>query len=205
MIYRTEGQTMLQHLIRVACVAALLFTATESKAATVTLTPSAAAVKVGETFTIDVTANDLNLGAFELTIGFQPARVSLQGDPQFFGFLGAPASLQMPAAGLDYAELDETSFLDIPELLALQGATPGNSFLLGRLEFKAESAGVADFDFTFDYLTDVTGQNQIAADLSGTSVTIGVPPGDPVPEPSSLLLTAAGLAAAFAIPKLRPR
>jgi hypothetical protein len=189
--------------MRVACVATLLSAASVAEAATIVLTPSAMAVDVGETFTIDIAANDVNLGAFELTIGFEPARVSLLEEPEYFDFLGAPASLQIPAIGIDYVEVDETSFMSVPELLALQGAASGNSFLLGRLQFKAESAGVADFTFLFDYLTDVTGQNRIVADLTPTSVTIGTPQGDAVPEPSTMTLAGVALAMAFTLRRFR--
>lgn len=187
---------MHRFLLRAALPAALLLTTLSAQAAFIEIVPSKAEVHVGETVSIDIVANELNLGAFDLTLQFAPALVGLTGEPTFFGFLGGPdSSFFGSLPGLDNVNLAEVSFLTDPnDLLGLQGT---QSFKLATLQFSALSAGIAQFAFSSAMLSDIDTATPVSADLLTASVVIrSVDPGpgpepSPVPEPGTFLLLAA--------------
>ena len=187
---------MHRFLLRAALPAALLLTAVSAQAAFIELVPARTEITVGESVSIDIIANDLNLGAFDLTLQFSPALVGLAADPTFFGFLGGPDnSFFGSIPGLDNVNLAEVSFLTNPnDLLTLQGNEP---FKLATLQFSALAAGTAEFSFSSALLSNIDTTTPVSADLLTASVVIrGVDPGpgpdpSPVPEPGTFFLLAA--------------
>src|SRR5512138_3753574 len=162
---------------RAAATAALLFSAIPANAATIFLTPSAANVTVGSNFTVDVMAEDVNLGGFDLVVIFKPL-LSSYVSTQFGSALGNPDNdtFYQATANLDVLSISQVSFItDAATLDALQGALP-NVFKLATLTFKADAAGTATFNFDLaaSGLTDYVGR-PLPAEFVGTSVTIGAP------------------------------
>ena len=164
-----------------------------SSASTIALVPSSAEVNVGSAFTVDVVAQDVNLGGFDFTLGFTPLLTSFNM-ADFGPYLGAPMSFQASDAQIDTITLDELSFEDSTVLASLQGAAgAGNQFTLATLHFTALSAGAATFDIQSSFLTDLDG-NTITADSLGTVVQVrdNNPPLASTPEPATLSLAAFG-------------
>lgn len=159
-----------------------------SSASTIALVPSSAEVNVGAAFTVDVVAQDVNLGGFDFTLGFTPLLASFNM-AEFGPYLGAPMSFQAADAQIDTIMLDELSFEDSTVLAGLQG----DQFTLATLHFTALSAGTATFDIQSSFLTDLDG-NTIAADTLGTVVQVRDinPPPASTPEPATLSLAAFG-------------
>jgi len=169
--------------------AILAGSATVSSASTIALVPSSAEVNVGSDFTVDVVAQNVNLGGFDFTLGFTPLLTSFNM-ADFGPYLGAPMSFQTVDAQIDTITLDELSFEDSTVLAGLQG----NQFTLATLHFTALSAGAATFDIQSSFLTDLDG-NTITADLLG--IVVQVKDGNPrppasTPEPATLSLAAFG-------------
>ena len=164
-----------------------------------TATPS---VTVGSTFEVDIVASNINLGGYQLNIGFDPLLASLDSIT-FDQFLGAPLSFTFGSQAIDSVEADEVSFADEATLLALQGdAAAGNQFSLVHLTFTALQAGAANFTFNPAVLTDLAG-NPIDAALRGLSINISTGMPTPVPEPATWALLV-GCLIAMAIVKRRP-
>ena len=149
---------------------------------------------VGSTFHVDVLATDLNLGGYQLSIGFDPLLASLTSI-SFDTYLGIPFSFQFGQAFIDTLELDEVSFADTPSLQALQGdAAGGNQFPLARLTFLAEQTGAEEFTFLSTVLTDPLG-NPVTTRVLGTIVNIQDPGGPTsVPEPGTWMLASVAMA-----------
>ncbi|HEY6987558.1 MAG TPA: cohesin domain-containing protein [Bryobacteraceae bacterium] len=161
---------------------------TISSASTIALVPSRAEVNIGSAFTVDLVAQDVNLGGFDFTLGFTPLLASFNM-ADFGPYLGAPMSFQAADAQIDTITLDELSFEDSTVLAGLQG----NQFTLATLHFTALSAGAATFDIQSSFLTDFEG-NTITADTLDTVVQVkgGNPPPTSTPEPATLSLAAFG-------------
>lgn len=139
--------------------------------ASILLSSPVSTVAVGSTFEVDVRASDLNLGGYQLNIGFDPLLASLSSI-SFDQFLGSPLSFNFGQQFIDTIELDEVSFADAPTLLALQGdGASGNQFPLAKLTFLAEQAGTVEFTFLSPVLTDLTG-NPVTTDFLAGRVTI---------------------------------
>jgi hypothetical protein len=177
---------------RMAIAAILLFSATAARASVI-LTAATPQVTVGSPFDVDVIATDLNLGGYQLQIGFPPLLASLNATV-FDNYLGAPLSFTSAQEIIDTIELDEVSFADSATLLALQGdAAGGNQYRLATMTFLALQPGNVDLTFVSSVLTDLDG-NMITSDLLGTTVTItdSTTPAD-IPEPGTSLLLGSAL------------
>jgi hypothetical protein len=149
------------------------------------LSPSNTTVAVGSSFAVDIIADGINLGGYDLVLDFNPALVGLSavvpdillGDPSMF------ESFFDSSPGLDTVHISAVSLLDSAILLALQGTAPGNSFRLATLTFEATAAGLAQFNFGEALLTGLDA-NQVSASFAGATVEIGsVETPVPVPEP----------------------
>ena len=191
-----KSTTIQKLILGVAVTAASLLMQAPCVAGMIQMIPSATTVDKGDDFTVHVIAKDLNLGGFELTIGFQPLLSSLTLI-EFGDKLGSPMSFQDGQVNVDQLDVDEVSFADGSVLLSLQGnAAVGNSFPLFALHFKAVNAGTAAFQFLTVALTDFNGV-PVTATSSGTSVVIKLPSspdsGGAVPEPATSALLAGGL------------
>jgi hypothetical protein len=183
-----------------AVLAILLFATAGAQGEMIRLVPSSAEVVVGSSFNVDVVAENMNLGVFDLQIEFNPVRVGLTSvAPDIF--LGDPSLLEALwdiSPDLDFVQIGEVSFLSSAELQALQGDSAANSFRLATLTFQANTVGTADFGFGS---TELTGPllEEISATFLGASVLISEPGGPgpgpvPVPEPATWgLLGSAGL------------
>ena len=164
-----------------------------SSASTIALVPSSAEVNVGSAFTVDVVAQDMNLGGFDFTLGCTPLLASFNM-ADFGPYLGAPISFQAADAQIDTITLNELSFEDSTVLARLQGAAgAGNQFTPATLHFTALSAGAATFDIESSFLTDLEG-NTITADSLNAVVQVkdGNPPPASTPEPATLSSAAFG-------------
>jgi hypothetical protein len=150
-----------------------------------TLTPSQATVGTGDNFTLDIATSGLGaaLGAYDITISYNPSLLSFNsaatsfgpalGDPNLFEAIGF-AQILSPGE----IEIAETSLLSTNDLTALQAGGP--PFDLADLSFTALGSGPVTFDL-----------------VSATGVT-----GD-VPEPASWSLLLAGLPLAAALRRRR--
>jgi hypothetical protein len=181
----------------VALGAILLFCAFDANAAAIRLMPSDASVDVGSTFTMDVVAEDINLGAYTLLLDYPAALVSMAAvDPIVFDqYLGQGMGLSLTQGDdlFGQARLDELSFADEAILLSLQGTAPGNLYRLATLTFRADAAGTAVFGFDSALLSSLSG-TALSADLVGATVEITNGGPAPIPEPGTWSAMAIGVA-----------
>ena len=164
-------------------------------------------VGVGETIDVTVAVSGLghhaapSLGAFEVTIDFDPSVLSfmtvLYGDPVLGNQLNLAGygSPQFTTPGPASVSFTEISLDSIANLNALQ---PG-AFTLLTAQFMAIGTGATNLSLSSFRLGDAFG------DRTAASTTAAVLRVDPLstPEPSALLLIATGLAGAFALRRKR--
>jgi len=184
--------------------AILFFAPALGSASTISLVPSSTVVTVGDTFTVDLIASDLQLGGYDVTFGYNPLLGGIDLDHiDFDVHLGGPAnSFAAWIATLDTLELTEVSFLTSPaDLMALQGDP---CFALAHIPVTALIPGVLSLDFTpspFFGATDYSGAPIEGVNYVGASITIlpaAEPPASeaPEPHPAVLILTGVCLVAA---------
>ena len=188
---------------RMAQAAILLFTPALLPAATISLLTSTNTVTVGNTFQVDLVATGIQLGAYDVTFGYNPllalidenlvtSDVHLGGPDNSFTFL---------FAGLDSLELGEVSFLTNPSDLAALQSDP--SFPLAHIQVEALAVGTLSLDFISNSFTTLSDYNGNAIDgvvFQGASINI-VAAGDPdptpppaeAPEPGTILFLLSGL------------
>lgn len=165
-----------------------------SHAVTLDITPNSAIGNVGSPFTVELGILGLGggtaLGAFDINFNFDSALVNFQsasfGDPHLgdqldLSRLGINSPLATPGVGT--VNLIETSFDDSALLIQSQAV----KFTLASLTFAGMSAGAAPFSITINSLSDAFG-GPITATATLGSATIAA-----VPEPSTWVLTLAGL------------
>jgi hypothetical protein len=172
----------------------------------ISLVPSTTTVDQGQSFQLDVTATDLQLGAYDVTFTYNPVLVSINSSNVIFDtHLGGPDnSFPSVLSGLDNLELAEVSFLTDPaDLAALQGPT----YPLAHIPVTALQPGTVNFDFAVAVSvgSDYTGEPIVGLMLEGASVTVeGSSPPPNVPEPGTAAITAVGVCL-FAASRLRRR
>jgi hypothetical protein len=175
----------------------------EAKAVSLDFQLSSSSVNIGDTATVDMVIGGLgnftnpSLGAFDFVVNFNPTLVGLTASPLTFGSLLGDEGLGEALTGSSFstgsANLFTLSFLTESELNALQPS----SFTLATLSFNALAAGTNAFSFSSVVLADGVGDPLIAS-LGSASLTIKANDGGGnVPEPSSLFLLGAGIAAVW--------
>ena len=168
-----------------------LLWATPALAISVDLVPSSVTVMAGDSLSVGVVISGLvaggppSVGAFDLTVSFNPAILSPTG-VAFGLFLRNPGLLQA-LTGFNFlsglVEFAEVSLLSPAALDALQPA----SFTLATLSFTALASGTTTLAFSQITVDDAFG-NKLA-----------------IPEPGTLLLLGSGLAGLGAVAWRRHR
>lgn len=169
--------------------------ASEARAVSLALTPAGSVAAVGGSVAIAIEIAGLGNGApptlssFDLDVSFDPSVLSFQS-ATFESALGTGSDVLTSAAPIGPSSIDvaAASLLDSATLDANQ---PG-SFTLATLIFQAIAPGVSPLSIVDAILADtssIPGGNQIFVDsFSAASVTVS-----PIPEPSALLVFAAGV------------
>lgn len=175
-------------LLRLAIGVAPLLYPLWASADTISLEPSTQDSVVGSTVFLDIMASGLQVGAFDLTVSFDPLLLSPTG-VEFDSFLGVPlSSLQFSSLGFDSVKLAETSLLSSADLVPMQQG----DFRLARLDFETLAAGVTTISFS-DALVSDPDAAILSPTLSSATVTIASSSGGAVPEPVGGLPYVAGL------------
>lgn len=174
--------------------AGMMVAGTSQAVPMVAVVPSASNVTVGDQTSVDVVVSGLNdeyVGAYDLTLEWDSGLLVLQG-VAFDVFLDGPAdSLTDVVAGPGTVNVFEVS------LAGLLNQTGSGSFRLFSLTFNALAAGTASLGFSSNavqLLGDADGVGYTDVAMSSARFTIE-PRGASVPEPGSLALMLAGLAA----------
>ncbi len=150
-----------------------------ARSATLGFEPSLQAVSPGEDISVGLVISGLgdysapSLGAFDITVGFDPSLLSFSdytlgpylGDLS----LGEAMDVSSGQVSADSVNLVELSFLDVASLEALQPS----SFTIATLTFEGLQAGNASFHFSIN--------------------AIGDEYGNPLPEPRTVLLLSLAL------------
>ncbi|HEY1341640.1 MAG TPA: cohesin domain-containing protein [Bryobacteraceae bacterium] len=182
-----------------AVAAILLLAPATLQGSSIGLQPSTTVATVGDIFSLDLMADGLAPGAYDLTVAYNPLLVSI--DPALVTFdahLGGSAnSFAFVNVDLDTFEVGEVSFLTDPaDLAALQTSS---SFPLAHIQVKTLQAGTAAFDFRsmpFMEVSDYSGASISGVAFEAASVLIRdpeAPPATVAPEPSSLFLIVTGV------------
>jgi len=184
---------MRMRLLWIGLVGILL--APEARAVSLALTPVSSLAAVGGNVAIAIEISGLGdhttptLSSFDLDISFDPTLLSFQS-ATFGSALGTGFDVFTSAAPIGPGSIDvaAASLLDSTTLDASQ---PG-SFTLATLIFQAIAPGVSPLAIADAILADtssIPGGNQIFVDSFGAaSVTVA-----PIPEPTALLVFAAGV------------
>ena len=165
---------------------------TEARALTISVLASPSSATVGEQVEVTVEVSGLgdgeapSLGAFDLDLTFAPALLAADEDTisagSFLGVLGTEA-LAWGSVNGGVGNVQVISLLSPDDLDALQGA----SFVLGTVSFDALALGSGSFEITRAALSNAFGLPLTVDAFVDATVTI-------VPEASTALLLAAGLA-----------
>jgi len=156
-----------------------------AQGATVRLLPSSQNVQRGDTFTIDVAAENVtNLAAFEFTLSFDPEILSV-GSIQESGFLGSTGRdvwCEGPLTEPPYVSPGNVKFgCGTPEG-ASTTALPSGSGVLATVTFAAIGEGVSPLTFGPVNMTDNWGEDRDLSRTVNEAAVRVVGPDDPTPE-----------------------
>lgn len=145
-------------------------------AASIALSPTDVTAKVGQTFTVTVSADPAGVKAFttRANVSFDPTSV------EFVSFSFAPKWIVLSQAGYDTEDNTKGS------LIKTAGYPGGltSSTVLGTATFRAKVAGLSTISVTSDSLAlGSGGKNLIAGAQGSTQVTITAPAPVPAPKP----------------------
>src|SRR5215510_3964639 len=134
-------------LLGMAGAAILAFSPGAAAAGIISLVPSHSTVTAGDIFQVDLIATDLQIGGYDLILGYNPLLGLIEESGVLFdSSLGGPDdSFTFLFPGLDSLELGEVSLLTSPADLAARQSSL--SFPLAHLTVTALSAGTLNFDF----------------------------------------------------------
>jgi hypothetical protein len=180
-----------------AVIAVVVTTAPRAEAATIGFVPASQTVSAGDPTAVDLViaglapSADTALGAFDLDVTFDPARLSFTG-LTFGPFLGDPG-LGEAVTGFDASTPGVLNRFEVSLLLPaeLQALQPG-SFVQATLDFTAAAVGSSALGLTLNALADEYG-NPLAATLESGSILVTPPGPVGIPEPATLLLLGLGL------------
>ena len=157
------------------------------------IAPGSQTVAVGDAATVGVWVRGLAageaIGAFDVTVGFDPSIFSVQV-VTFYNSLGGLTETMVGADLPSVSEIRawEVSLLLPADLVPLQ---PGPDLELFSLTFLANAPGISAFGFNNVILSDANGDPVVPTSInSGSATVLGT---QSVPEPSTLLLLGAGL------------
>jgi hypothetical protein len=154
-----------------------------AQGATVNILPSSQNVQLGDTFTIDVAAENVtNLAAFEFTISFDPDILSVVGiqKSDFLGSTGREVSCEGPFTEPPYVSPGEVRFGC--GTTRVDKAPPQGSGVLATVVFAATGEGVSPLTFSMLQLAnDQTADCCNPITLGEAAVRV-VGPDDPTPE-----------------------
>jgi hypothetical protein len=143
------------------------------------LVPSSEGVTGGQTVNVAIDifglGNPPSVGAFDLSVAFNPSLLAPAATPVTFGpYLGDPGITALAAFTLSpgAVEFAEVSLLDSPSLDSLQATQNGN-FALGTLSFRALNSGTATFAFTTGVVDDAFGNKLVAIPEPIMTVPLG--------------------------------
>ncbi len=199
-----NGRNTMKRVLVVAFALAILpvLLCSSVEAVTIGFSPGSQEVLEGSSFGVDLVVSDLLgalVGTFDLTIGFDPGILGFVGY-SLGTYLGDVASIDpetgFPLEAIDLSpgqvspgqiNLAELSFLSASDL----SGQPSSGFTLATLTFSALSIGEkTGLSLSSVIIGDAGGDPFGNVQMNNGSVTVGAP----VPEPSTLLLLASGLA-----------
>jgi len=161
-----------------------------AQAATLSFSPSAQTIDVGDTTSVDINISDYGsfLSAYDLSISFDDAILGLTAESintsdfdSGFSFLSPDTTLSVTGGVIDFSLL---SWDFDSDLASIQG---GVQLTLATLSFEGLAAGISSLDFTH---LDIT--SGVSSPLAGGVGNITVATVAAVPEPSAMILLAMG-------------
>jgi hypothetical protein len=156
-----------------------------AQGATVSILPNSQNVQSGDTFTIDVAAENVtNLAAFEFTISFDPNILSV-GSIQESGFLGSTGRdvwCEGPFTEPPYVSPGNVKFGCGTPKGASTTALPSGSAVLATVTFVAIGEGVSPLTFGPVSMTNNLGEDRDLSRTVNEAAVRVVGPDDPTPE-----------------------
>ena len=144
---------------------------------TVCVQPPSQLAETGAQFTADIVVDKVtNLGAYEFTLAFDPALVSVVGvaNGTFLGSTGRSVNCLGPFLEAGSVRFGCVTFGAEPD-------GPTGTGLLARVRFSALAAGTSALDLTKVILTDITGTPLLHTDVDGQATIIVGPTPTPCP------------------------
>jgi len=179
----------------------VLFALTAS-AATLSVTPVSQTIEIGGLASVIVSI-DHTVGDFDIVLGWDPTVVTPLGSDLFpqLGVPGVEADFGW-VYGASEINAWEVSLLDVTSLLALQ---PGPTTNLFSVTFKGVAAGVSPISLAVYAIGDEYGEAIEPLTLAPGEIRVKLGGTAEIPEPATITLLAAGLAALLTVKAVRRR